>query len=135
MRSSRSTGGTRPSSERVLRPLRTVTRIPGLRLLVGSLFASLPDLLDVLTLFSFFLLFFGVVGVELLAGVGERLAQFLERGHGERAAGDGCEELSSGSRRSSRNLRLQRRFVRNSESTSADSQLVLAPDRCTGATI
>ena len=53
-------------SIRVLRPLHGAAR--NMRVLVGALLASLPDVLDVLALFAFFLLAFGVVGVELFAG-------------------------------------------------------------------
>ena len=53
---------------RALRPLRSISRIPGMRLLVRSMLASLPALRDVLLLFSFFLLAFAIVGVELFRG-------------------------------------------------------------------
>jgi len=53
---------------RVLRPLRTVQRITGMRVLVGSLAASLPALLDVAELFGFLILAFGITGVETFAG-------------------------------------------------------------------
>lgn len=55
-------------SVRVLRPLRTVQRVKGMRILVGSLVASLPSLLDVFELFGFLMLVFGVIGVETFAG-------------------------------------------------------------------
>ena len=55
-------------SVRVLRPLRTVTRIKSMRVLVGALLASLPDVGDVVLLFGFFLMAFGVCGVELFRG-------------------------------------------------------------------
>jgi hypothetical protein len=55
-------------SIRVLRPLRTAQRVKGMRILIGSLVASLPSLLDVLQLFGFLMLVFGVSGVEIFAG-------------------------------------------------------------------
>ena len=55
-------------SVRVLKPLRTVQRVPGLRVLIGALIHSLPGMGDVANLFAFFLLAFSVVGVELFAG-------------------------------------------------------------------
>mmetsp|Transcript_20257 Transcript_20257/g.48620 ORF Transcript_20257/g.48620 Transcript_20257/m.48620 type:complete len:1932 (+) Transcript_20257:69-5864(+) len=55
-------------SVRVLKPLRTVKRVPGLRVLIGALLHSLPGLGDVARLFVFFLLAFGVISVELFAG-------------------------------------------------------------------
>ena len=51
---------------RALRPLRTITRVPGLRALVEALIASMPMMLDVFVLLSFLFAFFGIVGVELL---------------------------------------------------------------------
>ena len=55
-------------SVRVLKPLRTVQRVPGLRMLIGALLHSLPMMGDVANLFAFFLVAFGVVGVELFGG-------------------------------------------------------------------
>lgn len=53
---------------RVLRPLRTVTRIRGMRVLVATMLRSLPMLLDVMLMccFTFFIL--GIVGVQLFSG-------------------------------------------------------------------
>ena len=51
---------------RALRPLRTITRVPGLRALVGALIASMPMMLDVFVLFGFLFTLFGIIGVELL---------------------------------------------------------------------
>ena len=45
-----------------------MTRIKSMRVLVGALLRSLPDVADVVLLFGFFLLAFGVVGVELFMG-------------------------------------------------------------------
>lgn len=55
-------------SVRVLKPLRTVQRVPGLRVLIGALIHSLPALGDVARLFLFFIVAFGVISVELFAG-------------------------------------------------------------------
>ena len=46
---------------RMLRPLRTVNSLPGMRRLVASLIYSFPTLLDVLGLFVFFMIVFGVI--------------------------------------------------------------------------
>lgn len=53
---------------RLMRPLRTVSAFPSLRVLVNSIFYSLPMMKDVLllTVFAFFL--FGILGVQLFAG-------------------------------------------------------------------
>ena len=53
---------------RVLKPLRSISRIAGMRLLVRSMLRSIPELGDVLLLFSFLLLAFAIVGVELFGG-------------------------------------------------------------------
>jgi hypothetical protein len=46
---------------RILRPLRTINSIPSMRKLVHALLNSLPTMLDVFILFSFFLLIFGTM--------------------------------------------------------------------------
>lgn len=53
---------------RVLRPLRTITGVEGMRMLVATLIRSLPMLLDVLILCAFIFLIFGTVGVQTFAG-------------------------------------------------------------------
>ena len=47
---------------RVLRPLRTINSIPSMKKLVHAILNSLPAMLDVFLLFSFFLMIFGTVG-------------------------------------------------------------------------
>lgn len=54
---------------RVLRPLRTITGVEGMRMLVSTLLKSLPMLLDVLILCAFLFLIFGTIGVQTFAGV------------------------------------------------------------------
>eukprot|EP00756_Hemistasia_phaeocysticola_P019247 Hpha_TRINITY_DN15647_c4_g2::TRINITY_DN15647_c4_g2_i1::g.101185::m.101185/K04838/SCN5A; voltage-gated sodium channel type V alpha len=53
---------------RLLRPLRAVTKIKEVRVIIASLLHSLPKLADVLLLFFFFILIFGVIGVQLWKG-------------------------------------------------------------------
>ena len=53
---------------RVLRPLRTITGIEGMRVLVSTLLQSLPMLLDVVYLCAFLFFIFGIVSVQLLNG-------------------------------------------------------------------
>lgn len=48
---------------RVLRPLRTVTKIEGLRLQVTALISALPLLLDTVIVLLFFFLIFAIAGV------------------------------------------------------------------------
>ena len=50
---------------RVLRPLRTITGVSGMRALVKALLQSLPLLFDVLVLVSFLFFIFGIIGVQL----------------------------------------------------------------------
>ena len=50
---------------RVLRPLRTITGVSGMRALVKTLLQSLPLLFDVLVLVSFLFFIFGIIGVQL----------------------------------------------------------------------
>ena len=61
-------GTTAVRTARVLRPLRTITRVPGLKKIVGSLIESLPLLFDVMLLCGFLFLLYGIIGVELLNG-------------------------------------------------------------------
>ena len=53
---------------RVLRPLRTVNRVPGMRVLVRSLLDALPAMGSVVVLTSFIFLVFGIIGVQLFSG-------------------------------------------------------------------
>ncbi|VDD85848.1 unnamed protein product [Enterobius vermicularis] len=54
---------------RVLRPLRAVNRIPSMRILVNLLLDTLPMLGNVLLLCFFVFFIFGIVGVQMWAGV------------------------------------------------------------------
>ncbi|KAA0159275.1 hypothetical protein FNF28_05910 [Cafeteria roenbergensis] len=54
---------------RVLRPLRSLTIVPGMRLLVMSLLRSIPALLEVLLLLLFAFAIFGILGLQLWAGL------------------------------------------------------------------
>ena len=54
---------------RVLRPLRSLTVVPGMRLLVSSLLKSIPALLNVVALLLFVFSIFGILGVQLWAGL------------------------------------------------------------------
>ena len=52
----------------MLRPLRSVTRVAGMRRLVVALLKSLPLLLDVVMLFAFLLFIYGIAGVQVFGG-------------------------------------------------------------------
>jgi len=54
---------------RVLRPLRAINRVPSMRILVNLLLDTLPMLGNVLLLCFFVFFIFGIVGVQLWAGV------------------------------------------------------------------
>jgi len=54
---------------RVLRPLRSLTIVPGMRLLVMSLLRSIPALLEVLLLLLFAFAIFGILGLQLWVGL------------------------------------------------------------------
>lgn len=53
---------------RVLRPLRTLTKLPGMQELITSMLASIPQLSNVVGILLFFLVLFGILGVQLLGG-------------------------------------------------------------------
>lgn len=53
---------------RVIRPLRAIKNVPGMRVIISALLSSLPYLFDVLTLFIFMTLVFGILGVQLFGG-------------------------------------------------------------------
>jgi hypothetical protein len=53
---------------RAFRPLRTVKRIPGLRVLVETIFAAIPHLTQVASLCLFLFFMFGIIGVEMWKG-------------------------------------------------------------------
>ncbi|MED6293621.1 Voltage-dependent T-type calcium channel subunit alpha-1H, partial [Characodon lateralis] len=54
---------------RVLRPLRAINRVPSMRILVTLLLDTLPMLGNVLLLCFFVFFIFGIVGVQLWAGL------------------------------------------------------------------
>ena len=54
---------------RVLRPLRAVNNIPGLRLIVQSIMSALPLLKDTIIVLLFFFLIFAIGGVNLFSGM------------------------------------------------------------------
>ena len=53
---------------RVLRPLRSIGMMPGVRLLIDALIGSLPGLSSVMMLILFVFAIFGVLGVQLFSG-------------------------------------------------------------------
>ena len=54
---------------RILRPLRTINYLKGMRILVRSIINSLPNLCDILVFFAFLLLVFGLIGLQLFQGL------------------------------------------------------------------
>ena len=55
-------------SVRVLRPLRTITRVRGMKVLVSSIISAIPSLANVFLLCVFFFAIFGIVGLQLFGG-------------------------------------------------------------------
>jgi len=53
---------------RVLRPLRVISRVPELKVVVNALFNSLPGLANVLLVSLLFWLLFGILGMQLFMG-------------------------------------------------------------------
>lgn len=53
---------------RVLRPLRSLGVLPGMRVLVGTIFKSIPMISNVLLLSVFMLLVFGIFGMQVFSG-------------------------------------------------------------------
>ncbi len=63
---------------RVLRPLRTMSKIPGMRPLIAAIFGSLKPLVDVMVLFVFVFIFFGIAGVQMLSGMFRGRCTYLD---------------------------------------------------------
>jgi hypothetical protein len=53
---------------RILRPLRTINSIPGMAGLVQTIFKSIPAMANIFLMFSFFILVFGIIGMQLFGG-------------------------------------------------------------------
>ena len=53
---------------RALRPLRVIKRVPELRMVVNSMFRSVPTIVNVLILLLMFWLVFGILGLQLFGG-------------------------------------------------------------------
>jgi len=63
---------------RILRPLRTISMFPSLRLLVGTMFTSLPMLANVFVFILLFFIIMGILGVQFFAGkLGDRCYDLL----------------------------------------------------------
>jgi hypothetical protein len=56
-------------SFRVLRPLRTISGIEGLRILVSALLSAIPLLRDTILVLTFFFIIFAIAGLQLWSGV------------------------------------------------------------------
>eukprot|EP01064_Diplonema_japonicum_P039661 TRINITY_DN9_c4_g1_i1.p1 TRINITY_DN9_c4_g1~~TRINITY_DN9_c4_g1_i1.p1 ORF type:complete len:1736 (+),score=356.14 TRINITY_DN9_c4_g1_i1:114-5321(+) len=53
---------------RLLRPLRAASKVEQVHIIISSLFQSLPQLADVMLLYSLFLLIFGIMAIQLWKG-------------------------------------------------------------------
>jgi hypothetical protein len=56
-------------SFRVLRPLRTISGIEGLKVLVSALLSAVPLLRDTILVLLFFFIIFAIAGLQLWAGI------------------------------------------------------------------
>jgi len=56
-------------SIRLLKPLKTISSVPGMRTQVRALLQSLPGLANVMMLLMFFVLIFGILGMQLFHGL------------------------------------------------------------------
>jgi hypothetical protein len=54
---------------RVLRPLKSVKRVPSMRRLVSIMLRSLPELVNTLIFMLFFFIVFGIIGIQTFYGV------------------------------------------------------------------
>ena len=61
---------------RILRPLKTVSKVPALTNIVATLAASVPRLRDVLLLLSFVIMIFAVLALQLFVGVMQQRCYF-----------------------------------------------------------
>ena len=76
-------------SFRVLRPLRTISGIEGLRILVSALLSALPLLRDTILVLFFFFIIFAIAGLQLWPGILKKRCIEIETGI-EIASGDMC---------------------------------------------
>ena len=67
-------------SFRVLRPLKTISGIEGLRIIVLALLKSVPLLRDALLVLGFFFLIFAIAGVQMFSGVLKRRCIDIDTG-------------------------------------------------------
>ena len=67
-------------SFRVLRPLRTISGIEGLRIIVSALVSSLPLLRDTILVLLFFFIIFAIAGVQMFGGVLKKRCINIETG-------------------------------------------------------
>eukprot|EP00756_Hemistasia_phaeocysticola_P025644 Hpha_TRINITY_DN16015_c5_g9::TRINITY_DN16015_c5_g9_i1::g.117144::m.117144 len=69
---------------RVLRPLRTMSRVRGLRTLMGALFAAMPEIRDNIVLLGFLVLIFAILGVQVFEGTLHNRCLVTHGYHGNR---------------------------------------------------
>ena len=67
-------------SFRVLRPLRTISGIEGLRVIMQALITSLPLLRDTIIVLLFFFIIFAIAGVQLFSGMLKKRCVNIETG-------------------------------------------------------
>ena len=65
---------------RVLRPLKSISSIAGLKVIVSALLASLPLLRDTIIVLVFFFFIFAIAGLQLFSGVLKKRCVDIETG-------------------------------------------------------
>lgn len=65
---------------RVLRPLKSISSIAGLKTIVSALLASLPLLRDTVIVLLFFFFIFAIAGLQLFAGILKKRCVAIETG-------------------------------------------------------
>jgi hypothetical protein len=67
-------------SFRVIRPLRTISSVEGLRVIVSALVAALPPLVDAGIVLLFFHIIFGIAGLQMFAGAFKKTCIYIDSG-------------------------------------------------------
>ena len=67
-------------SFRMLRPLRTISSVKRLRVLIQTILSSLPMLMETLIILSFFFLIFAIAGLQLYSGILKKRCFKMESG-------------------------------------------------------
>ncbi len=84
-------------SFRVMRPLRTITSIEGLKILMSALVSSLPLLMDTIVILLFFYTIFAIAGLQLWHGILRKRCLNIETGDVDDSKTCGYQDCGEGS--------------------------------------